>query len=355
MLNIYPPTTTTSILVNTRTQPKIVYLPAASTIGAGRMLFIKDMCGNAANSSIYLSTTGRDSFDGRNFASTSYALMSTNFQAVLLAPDGLLNWMILQNYNSNAILRPSVFSPTQIVGLQLWLDGSDSSSMVLSDTTITTWRDKSGNSNNTTNRSGTTSLVNNAINGLSVASFTNTWFTGPFATAFTGTQIQCFAVATMNSSTTAYGRILALAQPGANDFNSTTGQFSFIRNNGTQAIMVGRNGSYLSTAIPAYATPFLVQSGHNGAIEFIGVNGTLSPSTQNTGVASGFNITGYGVGTNTNTGDGGGYWHGQIAEVLYYTGLFTTLQRQQIEGYLAWKWGLQALLPSGHPYKNAPP
>lgn len=102
---IYLPTTTTTLLVNTRTLPKIVYLPAASTIGAGKLFFIKDMCGNAAISSIYLSTTGRDSFDGRNYTSTTYALMSTNFQAVLLAPDGFLNWMVLQNYNTNYIPR----------------------------------------------------------------------------------------------------------------------------------------------------------------------------------------------------------------------------------------------------------
>ena len=29
--------------------------------------------------------------------------------------------------------------------------------------------------------------------------------------------------------------------------------------------------------------------------------------------------------------------------------------RQLIEGYLAWKWGLQASLPVGHPYKSAAP
>jgi hypothetical protein len=28
---------------------------------------------------------------------------------------------------------------------------------------------------------------------------------------------------------------------------------------------------------------------------------------------------------------------------------------QQIEGYLAWKWGVQSFLPSTHPYKFTPP
>jgi len=47
--------------------------------------------------------------------------------------------------------------------------------------------------------------------------------------------------------------------------------------------------------------------------------------------------------------------HCDIAEVILYNSVLTTLQVQQIEGYLAWKWGLQANLPVGHPYKNAPP
>ena len=33
----------------------------------------------------------------------------------------------------------------------------------------------------------------------------------------------------------------------------------------------------------------------------------------------------------------------------------TQATRQRIEGYLAWKWGLVANLPSDHPYKNYPP
>jgi len=102
---VYPLTTTTSLLVNTRTTPKIVYLPAASTIQSGKLYFIKDICGNAGVSSIFVSTTGQDQLDGRNFRSTNYGLLSTNFQSILLASDGFLNWMILQNYNANVLSR----------------------------------------------------------------------------------------------------------------------------------------------------------------------------------------------------------------------------------------------------------
>lgn len=42
----------------------------------------------------------------------------------------------------------------------------------------------------------------------------------------------------------------------------------------------------------------------------------------------------------------------EMAFVPYNSPLDT---RQKLEGYLAWKWGNTALLPSDHPYKNAAP
>ena len=50
-------------------------------------------------------------------------------------------------------------------------------------------------------------------------------------------------------------------------------------------------------------------------------------------------------------------WHmnGTISEVLIYNAVLTTTKRQEIEGYLAWKWGIQTSLPTIHPYKSAAP
>jgi len=41
---------------------------------------------------------------------------------------------------------------------------------------------------------------------------------------------------------------------------------------------------------------------------------------------------------------------GSIAEIIAYDSPLTPAQRQQVEGYLAWKWGLQTALPATHPY-----
>ena len=49
------------------------------------------------------------------------------------------------------------------------------------------------------------------------------------------------------------------------------------------------------------------------------------------------------------------YWRGQLGEVLVYNGVLTTPERQEIEGYLAHKWGLVASLPNNHPYKKFRP
>jgi hypothetical protein len=150
--DIFPPTTLTNILVNTRTSSRIVYLPTVSTFGAGKLYFIKDICGNAANSSIFISTTGLDVLENSRRGSTLYGLMSTNFQSVLLASDGLLNWMILQNYNTNVIPRrippvPVPVLPQQanlIVDLRglsysaggaTWTNSVDSSTWAMTNTT----------------------------------------------------------------------------------------------------------------------------------------------------------------------------------------------------------------------------
>jgi hypothetical protein len=42
-------------------------------------------------------------------------------------------------------------------------------------------------------------------------------------------------------------------------------------------------------------------------------------------------------------------------EIIHYNSALTTSQRQQVEGYLAWKWGLQGNLPANHPFKRFPP
>jgi hypothetical protein len=46
---------------------------------------------------------------------------------------------------------------------------------------------------------------------------------------------------------------------------------------------------------------------------------------------------------------------GFVGEVVYTNTALSTADRERLEGYLAWKWGLVANLPAAHPFKNRPP
>lgn len=52
---------------------------------------------------------------------------------------------------------------------------------------------------------------------------------------------------------------------------------------------------------------------------------------------------------------GGNTVAGNLAEMTIYNRAPTQSEREQIEGYLAWRWGIQANLDASHPYKSAPP
>ena len=61
-----------------------------------------------------------------------------------------------------------VFDPSQVSGLALWLDAADSST-VTGTTSVTQWRDKSGNGRNTT----TTGTISYANSGISITKHPN--------------------------------------------------------------------------------------------------------------------------------------------------------------------------------------
>jgi len=79
-----------------------------------------------------------------------------------------------------------------------------------------------------------------------------------------------------------------------------------------------------------------------------GLNGVLvSPSTVVTLPATAYSFGNLRVFS-------GSSCRGKINEILVFNSTtdLTTQQRQQVEAYLAWKWGGQTLLPNTHPYYN---
>jgi hypothetical protein len=86
----------------------------------------------------------------------------------------------------------------------------------------------------------------------------------------------------------------------------------------------------------------------NGSSTVASFNGNEGTGNGGTGSASGLTIGA--------SGSGGGNWiTGYIFEVVGYGSGADANLRACLEGYLAWKWGLQSNLPSGHAYKSAAP
>jgi len=217
---------------------------------------------------------------------------------------------------------------------------------------ISQWRDKSGLSNHATAVNAPV-LTANAINTYqAVATPTTQYFTG--ATSVTGTTVTVFAVAQTSRTlpnASLDQRLVSLTNGANVDFGRADGTIALFNQGPTSTIATWRiSGPIASNTITTNA-PFQAVSKYDGTNGFLWKDGTSGGSTASTGT---FGITNYGIGTQAGI-ISGEYWNGSIGEVLIYNVALNDTTRQKVEGYLAWKWGLQSSLPPGHPYKTAAP
>lgn len=241
------------------------------------------------------------------------------------------------------------FSPPMINTLSLWLDASDTSTMSFSSgSNISQWRDKSGLNNHATGVNSPV-LTGNTINTYqAIVSATNQYFTG--AISITGTTVTVFAVAYTTKTlpnASSDQRLVSLANGGNVDYGRADGVIALFNQGGSSSITTWRAGSVAGRTITTN-TAFQTVSKYDGTTGYLWKDGTLGGSSASSGT---FATTKYGIGNQANPTSE--YWIGAIGEIIIYTASLSDNQRQQIEGYLANKWGLQSSLPSDHPYKTA--
>ena len=253
-------------------------------------------------------------------------------------------------YPTSVVNNPQ-FDPRLIPGCQLWLDASDTST-ITGTTAVSAWTDKSGNGNNTT-IFGTPNSTYGTINNVKAM-----WFNGSSGTyglfSNTGATVSGFVVGTMNSATATYGRMIALGNNPGNDDSGTLQCPFLLRHIGNQAFSTRRFQTNYTYSSYTYDAPFLASIIYDGTNGNLYVNGSTIVQFGSTG---NFGYSNYSVGCgiysiSANTVD---TWAGFVGEVILYRSALTNTQRQQVEGYLSWKWGMQANLPANHPYKNSAP
>jgi hypothetical protein len=358
--NIQIPVNATIFPVDTRyTSQKVLFLPTASTVGS-RVLTIKDYYGTARISSFTLSTTGLDTIDGfRNFFR-----FTSSFQALTLASDGQTNWKTLSYFNdANTLQTP--FSPSTFSSLALWVDGSDPWNQGPFSTVVSTavpiWYDKSGGQRN---------LVWSTVSGGAVGSnLMSTAYVSTFGTYCNWTirfrdNRTCFAGDQRYFSAGNTGTTAVTVFQGS-------GQYNFRHGDANQARTI-----FSDTAGGldiAYGVSNGVYNTFNATNSQFGTLSVVwNPSTQR----SYYRANGAPVGTagfifnlstnnesqrfllaGENLGSGQAFrsFTGHYAEFLYYNDSLPSSQVQILEGYLAWKWGIQERLNSNHPYRFITP
>ena len=239
--------------------------------------------------------------------------------------------------------------PNTISGLQLWVDASDPTSYTLSGSNITQLKDKSGNGNNTTGVSGTQpTFLTNTINGLPVFNMSSAGgFYGNMTN--TTTTMTVFMIVIMTNIGINYRRLIDFTDGVAGD-NGGSVTKAVITFSPIQLYRAnGAGGGSVNSGISTVNTAYLVSCYFDNINGYLGVNGTYYTPFA---VSGNFNINKYGIGLNFNNNTV--YGGCQYGEVIVYNTVLSTANRQQIEGYLAWKWGTNTSLLTNHPYYNTP-
>ena len=234
----------------------------------------------------------------------------------------------------------SGFNPLDIGDCALWLDAADSSTLTLSGTNVTQWRDKSGNGAHATPLAGATAGVYtpNSFNSIYPSVFFNvSKYSGTYPTN-TGTTLTGFFVGDLSVSATNTSRVISLARSGVSDFsNSTTTAMLTVSTSGTRRYRTERTPLLVNYSTPTINQASIVAVIFDGTNCLFYANGNLIATNASSGS---FNISSYAIGSGVQ--DNAGQLIGNVAEIILYNSAVTTAQRQQIEGYLLWKWGFQA-------------
>jgi Ca2+-binding RTX toxin-like protein len=247
-----------------------------------------------------------------------------------------------------SLLVAQSWTPAQMANKALWLDAADlngngiqegAAETGLSGGLVTTWVDKSGNGRNAVNitPSQMPAYIVQGPNGLPVIRFDGNDDT-LLATmpTLTGNTNSLFWV-----QRTSDGNYMPLYSNNSNGWmliaNNGDGNTDINGNNNTHSPL----SFYRDGAAAGWTTRASVYTALNGGThEVASINQPFS-FNGSLRIAAGY----------------GGSWNyaGDMNEILITTATLSTADRQLLDGYLAWKWGTQALLPADNPYKLAAP
>jgi hypothetical protein len=261
---------------------------------------------------------------------------------------GLTSTVYRSTYLRNTAIKRNIatmtpfftgFTPRQIPGLGLWLDSTDSSTLSFSSgSNVSQWRDKSGSSNHFSLTSGTTTTI--LDNGKTVINFPSGAIMSS-ANQITFTTSSAFYIVSRLTTTNSIAMLLGFTNI-ANGGGSG-GDFSIrFVSSALHGTIAQGNGQDFANRTYYVNGSFDPSFGSNVYLNVYSIIGTVAPATGGTSFLT------------LSSSFMGRVFIGYVAEFLYYPAGVTSVQRQQIESYLAQKWGLVSSLPGGHLHVTQP-
>jgi hypothetical protein len=241
-----------------------------------------------------------------------------------------------------------ITAPTQISGLQVWLDASDTTTLfqlsggttaVGDDNPVGYWRDKSGNNRHFLNNAGTTASRPTYVSSLSTLRFdgVNDYLSSSFSLTYTAQTV--FLVVSQRATGT-NTRIYTQVSSGGVD-NSATGHYIPCLATGAATLASWNAGGGKSTVTTRGLSSFDIFTSWVSAtsgVNFInGSSGSYYGATLNYAVA----LSRIGAAATT----AASYFNGDISEVIVYNRALTNVERADVEYYLTRKWNFLNSIP----------
>lgn len=234
----------------------------------------------------------------------------------------------------------------------IWLDAADAGTVTLNAGEVSQWDDKSGNGRNATQATDANQpTYNNAAqNGLNVISFNGST---DFFDLGTGLDF-------LTSDATHTTFAVIQNQTFSNLYGAATG------NVGDASLHIGFNNNGLSYRMNRWSNDSNIgitanyNAGQYNLLQWTWNQGGpkevyANTMYEGTNGPAGSSLTAMAGGGRIMNVVGQGYMQADLGEFIIVHGTPDEQTVDQIEGYLAWKWGMEANLPADHPYKSAAP
>jgi len=249
----------------------------------------------------------------------------------------------------------------------LWLDAAEADTVVLNGSNVSQWQDKSGLGNHVSNANAGTqpTYLTTAFGGLPTLSFTavgtEVLFNGAMTNFASNEDYFIAAVFEFRQLNQSWDMICGWRSA----INTGTGGTPLLQAMASNQQIGVHNTDNADVRIKVDVTTRLTKriatigrtggTNGNGGTVTVTATGHSQPSYLTSGTQTWTSATTSGFQIGGKQALGTQFGNKYISEIICCPANLSTTDRQKVEGYLAHKWALTAILPADHPYKNVAP